>query len=58
MTCVVLAVCLRVNQLKCHRILGRCVIGGNIICSGKEAAHWNEILANPRNAVAYWHALK
>ncbi|XP_038060401.1 synaptotagmin-1-like [Patiria miniata] len=56
--CIVFAVCLRVNPFAGHKTLGRCLVGPNEKATGDGAAHWRDMMATPRTAVAAWHPLK
>ncbi|XP_022110705.1 synaptotagmin-1-like isoform X2 [Acanthaster planci] len=56
--CIVFAVCLRVNPFAGHKTLGRCLVGPDEKATGDGAAHWRDMMATPRSAVAEWHPLK
>ncbi|XP_023222401.1 synaptotagmin-5-like isoform X2 [Centruroides sculpturatus] len=49
-----------INVLNCHHgngvpAFGTCVLGVNE--NGTGAAHWNDMLCNPRKSIAMWHPL-
>ncbi|XP_013787139.1 synaptotagmin-1-like, partial [Limulus polyphemus] len=48
-----------VSVINCHHSntapLGTCILGMNE--RGREVAHWQDVLRNPRKAIAMWHGL-
>jgi len=39
------------------KLIGRAVVGPYMYSTGQGLAHWNDMIASPRSAVAQWHTL-
>ncbi|XP_071829261.1 synaptotagmin-1-like [Apostichopus japonicus] len=53
--CLTLAMCVRLNHLGFHRVVGRCIVGRHVGAEG--ASHWRDMIATPRSGVGQWHVL-
>lgn len=50
-----LAVCVRLNHLGFHRVIGRCIVGRHVGAEG--SSHWRDMINSPRSGVGQWHSL-
>lgn len=50
-----LAVCVRLNHLGFHRVIGRCIVGRHVGAEG--SSHWRDMINSPRTGVGQWHSL-